>query len=510
MALKLGQVCVLGYLIVGTALFVFVQAKNVYPQLLLARLFFSIGGAATATMVTAILPSMTALSRTSERNSPMENNGHAAARPVSPSVSSELTITPARLGIQHSPPVIGAPKASANASPTRLAGLVGIFTGFGALLALGLFLPLPARLQRLDISPGQALVDTYYIVGAVALLIACFCSIGLMKLKGEEDKSWRGIWSARNVDDAVRSEKAKASYGHLMVESLRLGIQNPLIGLGYVGGFVARASSVGISLFIPLFVNAYFISSGLCKIDDPLDVKSQCREAYVLSAKLTGTSQLVALIFAPAFGYLADRYQRFHLPLIAAAISGIVGYSAFASLPTPESNGQSGSPLVFLIVSLLGISQIGSIVCSLGLIGRGITGSPNKKDASNDTEQGTTGALNSSDSVQPQPSVPNSTPGAARESEDDNVDHTEESESLLNHKKLPERSSIHLKGSIAGVYSLAGGAGILLLTKLGGSLFDTTSPASPFYMLAAFNALLLLAAIVAGLYEARQNHLVSK
>lgn len=40
-------VCVLGYAIVGLALLVFVQAENVFPQLLLARVFFSIGGAAT-------------------------------------------------------------------------------------------------------------------------------------------------------------------------------------------------------------------------------------------------------------------------------------------------------------------------------------------------------------------------------------------------------------------------------------------------------------------------------
>jgi MFS family permease len=40
-------VCVAGYTIVGLALFVFVQARNVYPQLLLARILFSTGGAAT-------------------------------------------------------------------------------------------------------------------------------------------------------------------------------------------------------------------------------------------------------------------------------------------------------------------------------------------------------------------------------------------------------------------------------------------------------------------------------
>jgi MFS family permease len=40
-------VCVLGYAIVGISLLLFVQARNVYPQLLLARMLFGVGGAAT-------------------------------------------------------------------------------------------------------------------------------------------------------------------------------------------------------------------------------------------------------------------------------------------------------------------------------------------------------------------------------------------------------------------------------------------------------------------------------
>lgn len=41
------NVAVAGYAIVGISLIVFVQASNVYPQLLLGRLLFSVGGAAT-------------------------------------------------------------------------------------------------------------------------------------------------------------------------------------------------------------------------------------------------------------------------------------------------------------------------------------------------------------------------------------------------------------------------------------------------------------------------------
>jgi MFS family permease len=41
------SVAVVGYTIVGVSLWILVQAKNVYPALLLARILFSLGGSAT-------------------------------------------------------------------------------------------------------------------------------------------------------------------------------------------------------------------------------------------------------------------------------------------------------------------------------------------------------------------------------------------------------------------------------------------------------------------------------
>lgn len=40
-------VAMVGYAIIGLALFLFVQTSNVYPQLLLARIFFALGATAT-------------------------------------------------------------------------------------------------------------------------------------------------------------------------------------------------------------------------------------------------------------------------------------------------------------------------------------------------------------------------------------------------------------------------------------------------------------------------------
>jgi MFS family permease len=54
---KLGRrpVNVAGYIIIGTAIILFTTAKNVYPQLLLLRLFFAIGAAACSSMITALV-----------------------------------------------------------------------------------------------------------------------------------------------------------------------------------------------------------------------------------------------------------------------------------------------------------------------------------------------------------------------------------------------------------------------------------------------------------------------
>ncbi|KAI9050045.1 hypothetical protein LZ554_006190 [Drepanopeziza brunnea f. sp. 'monogermtubi'] len=494
-------VCVAGYTIVGLALFIFVQARNVYPQLLLARILFSVGGAATATMVTAILPSMTGGGQESKPYDPDHNTDSETLsnvrNSICASVNSEATITPATYNNRPKPRSNGGaknPTEKASASPPRLAGLVGVFTGCGALVALSIFLPLPAQFShRKGITQGQAVADSFYVVGSVSLVVACLCFFGLRGLQGEEGKGWNlllGKSPSSEYEPLATGEDQRTTrapflpYWRLLLDSTVLGFKDTQIGLGYLGGFVARASSVAISLFIPLYVNAFFIRNGFCQgsPNDPSpELKKECRAAYVLAAELTGVSQLVALLCAPLFGYFSDRYRRFNVPLLVASVFGIIGYTAFANLDSPEPadvKGRGGSPTVFLIVSLIGISQIGAIVCSLGLLGRGVLGDEGGYNLSRQLPgaQGSTTPL-PNDAVETAPLVGSTTT-------------TKQS-----------RSRSHLKGSIAGVYSLSGGAAILLLTKLGGYLFDSLSTGAPFYMMAVFNGILLVVGIGAGVYR---------
>lgn len=427
-------------------------------------------------MVTAILPSMTGngdQNITNEHTSPPSIASGNISHRVAPSLDSEITITPSSYNSRSKPTHARNNKSTTStsaSSPPKLAGLVGVFTGCGALLALVLFLPLPARFSRIDgVTQAQAVADSFYIVGGIALIVACFCWFGLRGLQGEEGKGWRLLlgrshsqeYQIAPQSDSLEDGAARAApflpYWRLLLDSTILGFKDAQIGLGYLGGFVARASSVGISLFIPLYVNEFYMSRGFCQglPNDPSpELKEECRVAYVLAAQLTGVSQLVALLCAPLFGYLSDRYRRFNVPLLVASIFGVVGYTAFAVLDTPETkdiDGRGGGPAIFLIVSLIGISQIGAIVCSLGLLGRGVLGDEGGYNLSSQLSRSHT---------------------IVRE------DNLSETSSPLLASSLPavrNSSRNHLKGSIAGVYSLSGGAAILLLAKLGGSLFDSLS-----------------------------------
>ena len=246
-------------------------------------------------------------------------------------------------------------------------------------------------------------------------------------------------------------------------------------------------------------MNAHYISSGLCDETghNPQDLKTHCREAYVLAAELTGFSQLVALLFAPVFGFLADRFRRFNVPLLTAALTGIGGYIGLASLASPQVKGPHGTHWIFVIMALLGISQIGAIVCSLGLLGRcvvdlQIENTLPERASSDPVSRADVHDLNTNDATR---SIDPPNEGCYTE---EGAERTP----LIHHRG---RLQNHLKGSIAGVYSLAGGVGILLLTKAGGLLFDKVSPVAPFIMVSAFNLLLLAAGVVSGIFTIRKD-----
>lgn len=146
-------------------------------------------------MVTATLPSLTDENNNAEGNkgSRRESNVRHSRQSIAFSVESELTITPERYTRTVSNERVpgaeqGAPQPS---KASALAGFVGLFTGCGALVALVLFLPLPTKFGEIeDVTPGEAVSYSFYVVGAISFLVAIFVFVGLRNLRGEEGKGW--------------------------------------------------------------------------------------------------------------------------------------------------------------------------------------------------------------------------------------------------------------------------------------------------------------------------------
>ncbi|EFR02025.1 hypothetical protein MGYG_05027 [Nannizzia gypsea CBS 118893] len=491
-------VSTIGYFIVAISLVLFVQARNVYPQLLLGRLLFCLGGSAVATMVTALLPAITA--------------NHDISKCPAPGVAvTPLVSSPNSTNVSCGSPGTGeASRVRSGSSAPRLAGYVGMFTGCGALVALLLFLPLPVRFQKAGYSPAQAIKFSFYIVGIVALVISVVCFFGLRGLQGDEGKSLKSLLGfiergkTSEADERLHASSGKSantsprSYLAQLVVALKAGLTNYNIGLAYVGGFVARSSSVGISLFIPLYVNEYYRRSGLCHetgtssrvhllSSSPGDIKKSCPRAYVIASILTGVSQLVALLCAPLFGYLSDKSRRYNFPLLVGALLGFLAYVILGLLPGPRIT----SAAIFVDMAFIGISQISAIVCSLAILSSGING-----------------ILPGADNIQHETpaEIPADMPRDRATADNGNrsLETINESTPLVSrnmHTTSLPQSFIHVKGSIAGMYSLWGGAGILILTKVGGILFDRLSPHSPFYILAGFNGLLLIIGLILGVKQ---------
>lgn len=456
-------------MIIGVSMFLFVNTASIYPELLLVRVLFSVGGAGATTMVTAILPSLT---KTNQQNS-ADKHSHDDDLTSSGQDDEDHAADPSPHGARTPE---AARQAEMSTGSFRIAGFVGTAAGCGALVAVFGFLRLPPVFQEHHLTADMALKDTYYLVGIVAFFAAIVSFFGLRALVGTPTVLTNGL------------KNRSTPIWRMPFSAARAAVENNAIAVAYLGGFVARASSVGISLFIPLWINSFYIQSGRCRIDDPNDAKNQCRDAYRLSSAITGASQLTALICAPLFGLLSERFRQHRAPIMLAAAAGVASYIMLAFIPDPRIKEGSIGPLIFLVAALTGLSQVGAIVCSLGILGHAIALSDRSSQAQEPAGSG---------SSQP------------TESYDD------ENAVLLNREDLSAAENTNqdlqdagfrrIKGSIAGMYSFAGGVGILLLTKVGGLLFDA-SPAAPFWLLAGFNGLLFLGAGISVLVSLASSH----
>ena len=136
----------------------------------------------------------------------------------------------------------------------------------------------------------------------------------------------------------------------LLNQGLAAGRQ-PRIALAYGASFAARADLVIVALFLSLWVQTAALADGL----DPA-------AAAAKQGALFGIVQGCAMLWAPFFGWLADRIDRVTL-LILATLLSIVGYGWMGLTPDPAA-----SSAAFGAAAMLGIGQASGILASQVLI----------------------------------------------------------------------------------------------------------------------------------------------
>jgi len=150
------------------------------------------------------------------------------------------------------------PSSNINGKPVngKIAGLAGLCTGLGALIAVIVFLPLPRFFSSHGWGLKSAVQHSFYVVGSVAFFLSIVMFFGL---KRDHTKGFTTLFGKN------RNQGGKG-YFKLMGEGF-LAARDPRITLAYIGGLVARADSIVISLFIPTVVSHYFVERGLCTVD---------------------------------------------------------------------------------------------------------------------------------------------------------------------------------------------------------------------------------------------------
>jgi MFS family permease len=138
----------------------------------------------------------------------------------------------------------------------------------------------------------------------------------------------------------------------LLTQGLHAG-RKPRIALAYAASFAARADLVIVALFLSLWVQSAALADG-----------ASAAEATARQGALFGIVQGTAMLWAPLFGWLADKLDRVTLVIIATVLS-IVGYGWMGLTPDPAMGAAA-----FGAAAMLGIGQASGILASQVLIGQ--------------------------------------------------------------------------------------------------------------------------------------------
>jgi len=214
----------------------------------------------------------------------------------------------------------------------RLAGLMGFCTGLGACFG-ALFL---ARIPTWSFAGSNTdpIILSFQITSVLLGLAAFIAAMGV-----------------RTASSPDNREKSLRCWWFKMIEGCRAASHNWALIAAYLGGFVARADSILLVVFLPPWIMSTLSGSKMTQT-----------QAMRLISTLSGISHMTSLFGAPSMGIIADRLGGPRKALLVPALLGTFAYLAMFACSDPQSKW------VYLLVALQGLAQIGMVIVSMALV----------------------------------------------------------------------------------------------------------------------------------------------
>jgi MFS family permease len=212
----------------------------------------------------------------------------------------------------------------------KLTGISFFLNAVGALLFFAVLTRLPSFYQGFGATETEAGRFAYLTISAVCV-VSALIMLGLKP--GRPDQLTERL--------PLRT---------LLTQGINAGRQ-PRIALAYAASFAARADLVIVALFLSLWVQTAAIADG-----------ATAAEASSRQGALFGIVQGSAMLWAPIFGWMADKVNRVTLVIVATVLS-VIGYGWMGFTPDPALGGAA-----FGAAAMLGIGQASGILASQVLI----------------------------------------------------------------------------------------------------------------------------------------------
>ena len=216
----------------------------------------------------------------------------------------------------------------------RLAGLMGLSTGLGACFGAFVLARIPTRMRKSG--DEDSIIVSFQITSMLLTSAAMVAAIGIRTASASSQSS---------------REKSLRCWWFKMVEGGRAASRNWALVAAYLGGFVARADSILLVVFLPPWILGSSSDPGFTDTD-----------AKKLVSTLSGISHLTAFLGAPLVGIIADRMGGPRKALLAPAVLGTFAYLGMFACSDPRSK------VVYALAALQGLAQIGMVIISMALV----------------------------------------------------------------------------------------------------------------------------------------------